>query len=132
MNDRIEWATRVGTSVSLVACALLLAPGFAGLSSSLAFAAIALGLAVIAFVSQEQLLALSDTQSIQAHLRVTWVGPLVAAFVFAAFSDATAKELQTLGAVIGLVGMFNYLLRPLYFFVGEILTRFTRAVRGPN
>lgn len=132
MNDRIEWATRVGTSISLIACALLLAPGFAGFSSSLAFAAIALGLAVLAFVSQEQLLTLSDTPWIRSHLRVTWVGPLVAAFVFAAFSDATPKELQTLGAVIGLIGMFNYLLRPLYFFVGEIVTRLARAVRGPS
>jgi hypothetical protein len=128
MNDRIEWATRVGTSVSLVACALLLAPGFVGFSSSLAFAAAALFLGGLAFAYRDRLGTLSDSQWLQVHLRVAWAGPLVAAVVFAVFRDATSKELQTLGAVVGLIGMFNYLLRPLYFFVGELLARLNRAL----
>jgi len=127
MNDRIEWATRVGTSVSLVACALLLAPGFAGFSSSLGFAAVALGLALFAFLSRDRLGALSDTAWLRQHLEVVWAGPLVATVVFALYRDATPAELQTLGAVVGLLGMFNYLLRPLYFFLGALLSRFTRA-----
>jgi len=128
MNDRIEWATRVGTSVSLVACALLLAPGFAGFSSSLGFAAVALGLATFAFLYRDRLIALSDTSWLRQHLEVAWIGPLVAAVVFALYRDATPAELQTLGAVVGLIGMFNYLLRPLYFFAGGLLSRVSRAL----
>lgn len=128
MNDRIEWVTRVGTSVSLVACALLLAPGFAGLASSLGFAAVALALAILAFVSRDRLVALSERPWLRPHLEVAWVGPLVAAAVFALFRDATPAELQTLGAVVGLIGMFNYLLRPIYFFVGGLLSRVSRAL----
>jgi drug/metabolite transporter (DMT)-like permease len=128
MNDRIEWATRVGTSVSLVACVLLLGPGFAGVSSSLALAAVALLLGGLTFAYRDRLGTLSDMPWLRTHLRVAWAGPLVAALVFAAFSDATPKELQTLGAVVGLIGMFNYLLRPLYFFLGELLARLNRAL----
>ena len=128
MNDRIEWVTRDGTSVSLVACALLLAPGFAGVGSSLGFAAVALGLAILTFVYRDRLVALSDTSWVRPHLEIAWVGPLVAAAVFALYRDAAPAELQTLGAVVGLIGMFNYLLRPLYFFVGGLLTRLNRAL----
>lgn len=127
MHDRIEHVTRVVTSISLVACALLLAPGFAGLSPSLPLVVIALGLAVGGFTLRDQLRELTDTPWLRPHLETVWIGPLIAALVFVLFLGATAEELQTLGATIGLLGMFNYLLRPIYFLLGDIVSRLTRA-----
>lgn len=127
MNDRIERATGVVTSVSLVAAALLLAPAFAGLSPSLPLAAGTLALAVLAAVFRAELRSLPDQRWLQSYLGTVWLGPLVATIVLVAFLGATPAELQTLGAVVGLIGMFNYLLRPVYFALGGVLSRVVRT-----
>jgi hypothetical protein len=45
-----------------------------------------------------------------------WAGPLVAAGVMLVGWGATPGELQSLGGVVGLVGMVNLLLRPVYHY----------------
>lgn len=127
MYDRIERVTGAVTSISLVATALLLAPAFAGLSPSFPLAVVMAGLTIGAFVARDSLRELTDTPWLARHFETLWIGPLVATVVLVFFLDATPGELKTLGAVVGLLGMFNYLLRPVYFFVGDVLTRFTSA-----
>lgn len=43
-----------------------------------------------------------------------WIGPLVGAVVALGWLHATPGELQALGGLVGLVGMANYFLRPVY------------------
>jgi len=128
MHDRIERATGVLTSIALVAAAALLVPAFAGVAPSIALAAVALGVTVLGFVAREQLRTLAPIQGLGLHFETVWVGVAVATVVVVAFLDATAAELQTLGAVVGLIGLFNYLLRPIYFTLGGLLSRIARAV----
>lgn len=126
MHDRIDRVTRVVTSVSLVAAALLLAPGFAGLSPSASLAGGVFVLALVAFVFRDQLVPYFDYPWLEPHVDSAWVGPLVAAFLLVSFRGATPGELQTVGAVVGLIGMFNYLLRPIYFVITDVAVRISR------
>ncbi|QSG15936.1 hypothetical protein [Halapricum desulfuricans] len=128
MHDRIERATGVLTSIALVAAAALLAPAFAGVAPSAALAAVALGVTVLAFVVREEVRALAPAPWLGLYFEAVWAGVAVATLVLVAFLDATAAELQTLGAVVGLIGLFNYLLRPVYFTLGSLLSRIARAV----
>lgn len=51
------------------------------------------------------------------------LGPAVAFVVTLAWLDASAGELQTLGGVVGLLGMANYFLRPVYFVAVRLARR---------
>lgn len=128
MHDRIERATGVLTSIALVAAAVLLAPAFAGLAPSIALATVTLGATVLAFVVRKQVRELAPVSWLGLYFEAVWAGVAVATLVLVAFLDATAAELQTLGAVVGLIGLFNYLLRPVYFTLGSLLSRIARAV----
>jgi hypothetical protein len=52
-----------------------------------------------------------DTPDYHADL---WIGAVVAAVVTAVFLGATPGEVQALGGLVGLAGMMNYFLRPVY------------------
>lgn len=52
-----------------------------------------------------------------------WVGPVVVGVVVLAWLDASAGEVQALGGLVGLVGMANYFLRPVYYLVYGVGTR---------
>ncbi|QSG08165.1 hypothetical protein [Halapricum desulfuricans] len=126
MHDRIERVTGATTAIALVAAAVLLAPAFAGFGASLALAVVAVGLTVLAFLAREAIRTLAPVPWLQLHFETVWVGAAVAALVLVAFAGVTPAELQTLGAVVGLLGLFNYLLRPIYLTLGSVLTRVTK------
>lgn len=52
-----------------------------------------------------------------------WLAPLVAASAMAVAPNASPGELQTIGGLLGLVGILNYFLRPLYRFVIRLAQR---------
>lgn len=52
-----------------------------------------------------------------------WLAPIVAGLVVALFLDASAGEVQTLGGLVGLAGMVNYFLRPVYHLVYGLVRR---------
>lgn len=123
MHDRIERATGAITATALVAAGVLLAPAFAGVGASLALAVVTFGVTVLAFLAREELGALAPVPWLRLHFEAIWAGAAAATLVFVAFAGATPAELQTLGAVVGLLGLLNYLLRPVYFTLGSVFAR---------
>ncbi len=125
----VDWRTGVvrTTFVLVVASLVLVGAGLAGLGSSLVLALTALGLAVALFVLRTQVPdgpTVFDSE-LGDYGRVAWAGPAVATVVCLAFLGATPAELQTLGGLVGLVGMANYFLRPVYSAGSMLLGRVT-------
>lgn len=128
MHQRYDRLTRQVTSVALAASALLVGLGIAGYTPSILWALAGAGVAASLAVGREFLAALGSHEAFEIHAETLWIGPALAAVVLVLFGDLTPGELQTVGALIGLLGMANYLLRPLYLLVGSLLSRATRAV----
>jgi len=132
MDHRIERQTRRITSVCLVAAAVLIGPGAAGLAPSLAFVAGCLGLAGLALTARERLVATVDREVVRVHAQTLWIGLALAAAVGLLWMDLTPGELQTVGGLVGLLGMANYLLRPVYHFLASLFERAASVVSGPS
>jgi hypothetical protein len=113
--DVSERAVRA-TFVLLVASLGLLGAGLAGTAASLTLAAGLLGIGGVLFTARGRLDAGPEFAGRDpgAYGRLLWAGPVVAAAVCLAFLGATPAELQSLGGLVGLVGMANYFLRPVY------------------
>lgn len=56
-------------------------------------------------------------QNVDLYLRDLWVGPALAAVATALVFGATPAEVQTVGGLLGFLGMVNYFLRPVYHVV---------------
>lgn len=99
----------------LVAAFALIGASLVGLGGSLPLA-IAFALAtVVLFVVREPLAALAaDYYLVARTLEDCWIGTAAATLTVLVALSASPGELQTLGGLIGLVGMLNYFLRPLY------------------
>ena len=121
--DWREESVRV-TFALLVASVGLLGPGLAGITASLTLVAVLFGVAGLLFFARDRLDAGPTVlgREVGAFGRVLWTGPAIAAVVCLAFLGATPAELQALGGLVGLVGMANYFLRPVYR-VGSVLVR---------
>ncbi len=104
------------TVVLLTASVALIAAGVAGFGGSVGLVVMLVGFAVLLFALKDELARAPDAlrHDLGAYGAVLWVGPLLAAVVVALMLDATPAELQALGGLVGLVGMVNYFLRPLY------------------
>ncbi len=104
-------------TVVLVAASLaLLVPSLVGIGGSLALSAVLMVSGGLLYVATTDL---GEGPEVLGHdlgryAAVLWLGALVAALVGLAFRDATPGELQALGGVVGLLGMANYFLRPVY------------------
>lgn len=104
-------------TVALLAASVALAvPGFAGLGSSIALAAVLAAITGVLFVLRDPLgnLDPGDGRARTRHLRILWVGPLLGAVAVLVAPWASPGELQALGGLCGLIGMLNYFLRPVY------------------
>ncbi|MEF8852697.1 MAG: hypothetical protein V5A28_09800 [Haloarculaceae archaeon] len=103
------------TLALLAGAAVLVAPGTLGVGGSLLLVA---GVAVlaVAWVPLGEALLDSPWRRVDPHgfAADLWVGFLIAAVVVVLFPDATPGELQALGGLVGLAGMCNYFLRPVY------------------
>ena len=118
------------TVALVVAGVALVAAGAAGLAGSVVLVAGLLAAAGLLFAGRDPLARAPVVWGIDAGplLAVAWVGPVVAALVVLLSLDATAAEIQTLGGIVGLVGMANYFLRPLYRLAYSLLVRVSEAV----
>jgi hypothetical protein len=117
------------TVVLLAASLALLVPGTAGIDGSLSLGVVFLGGALVLFAGREQLAAAPQAlgHDLGSYGRVLWAGPVVATVVVVFSADATAAELQALGGLVGLAGMANYFLRPLYRALGSLADRLTAS-----
>jgi hypothetical protein len=103
------------TLALLAGAGVLVALGTLGVGGSLFLVAGLAGLSV-GWVALGTRLVDSDWRRVDPHGYAAdlWVGFLVAAVAVVLFPEATPGEVQALGGLIGLAGMCNYFLRPVY------------------
>jgi len=114
------------TLALLAGAAVLVALGTAGVGGSVVLVVALAALTVFARFAGGRLL---DTAWRRAdphgYVADLWVGFLVAGVAVLLVLDATSGEVQALGGLVGLVGMANYFLRPVYrilFALGQRIT----------
>ncbi len=114
------------TVVLLVASVVIIAPGAAGLGGSLLLVAAALALAGGLYAVRDRLAEAPEVfgHDLGSYGRVLWVAPQVAAVVFVLSLGTTPGELRALGGIVGLVGMANYFLRPVYLGIRFLFRTF--------
>jgi hypothetical protein len=117
MDEKYERGILRISAVFLLAAVLLIPVGYAGIAASpilpVGFAVLAGGLYV----------AWQRSEEYGVYLSGLWLGPVVAAIVAIAgfVIGASAGELQALGGIVGLVGVFNLILRPVYRVVHYVV-----------
>lgn len=127
MERALDAAVAEFTVLLLVAAFALIGASLLGLGGSLPLA-IAMALATVGlFAVRHPLATLAEDYYLLARtLEDGWIGTTAATLTVLVALGATPGELQSLGGLIGLVGMLNYFLRPVY----RILFRVGRRVRG--
>lgn len=118
------------TVVLLVASVLVIVPGIAGLGGSLLLVVGALVVAAGFYSVRDRLGTAPEVlrHDLGHYGTVLWLGGVVAAVVFLFGLSATPGELLALGGLVGLVGMANYFLRPVY----RLLVAHVRTFFGPT
>ena len=124
------------TALLLVAAGVLLGLGFAGIGASPLVVVGLLALAGALFLARPQTdhFGRHNGLNIDYLLQSLWVAVLVAALPLVIEADATPAEVQALGGLIGLAGMANYFIRPLYLLgydlVSAVRDRGSERVNG--
>lgn len=116
------------TYVLLVASFLLIGTGLAGVGATLPVAGglAALGAGLWAVRDTLRTLPTVVGYNLGWYARDSWLAPAVSIPVVLLGLGGPPAELQALGGFVGLVGMGNYFLRPLYLLVGSALWRLLR------
>ncbi|WP_254272925.1 hypothetical protein [Haloarcula marina] len=123
-----EMAIRSGTmqvtALLLVASGLLLALGFAGVPASVPLVGLLLAFAVGLYLTRPDggefgYVVGLDVDSLLESL---WLAPAIAAVPLLFELGATPEEVQALGGLLGLAGMVNYFLRPLYLLLYSVVS----------
>jgi len=116
------------TLALLAGAGALVALGTAGVGGSLVLVVALAALTVLASLAGDEL---RDTawRRVDPHAYVAdlWVGFFVAGVAVLLFLDATPGEVQALGGLVGLVGMLNYFLRPVYRILFALGRRIARS-----
>jgi hypothetical protein len=104
------------TAVLVAASVLLVGLGTATVGGTPALAAVLLGVAAGLFAGRDRL---ADLPAVLGHDlgfygEAAWLAPVAAAGATLLATGATAAELQAVGGLVGLAGMVNYFLRPVY------------------
>jgi len=115
------------TFVFLTASVALIGPSLLGLRPSGPVLAVLLAAGGLLAALRPALAELPTVvgYDVGPHARELWLGPVVGVVMVVLLAPGgTSGELQTVGGVAGLLGMFNYFLRPLYFYTYELLRRY--------
>jgi len=112
------------TVVCLVGSGALVAAGTAGVAGSpwlvVALGGLAAGLWLLGRAATDTAWRTVDPHCFVADL---WLGPVVAAVIATAFLEASPGEVQAIGGLVGLAGMVNYFLRPVYYALYGLVAR---------
>jgi hypothetical protein len=113
--DVSEMALRL-TVVLLVTSVIVIAPGLAGVGGSAALVVVALLVAGGLYTVRARLRTAPRVagHDLGYYGEAVWTSGVVAAVVFLLGLTATPGELRALGGIVGLAGMVNYFLRPVY------------------
>ncbi|ACV46843.1 MULTISPECIES: hypothetical protein [Halomicrobium] len=104
------------TALLLVASVLLIGASLAGIGGGVPLVAVLALIAVTLAAGRERLPRPGRRlgQDLDRYVRDLWVAPALAAAASAFVFGATPAEIQTVGGLLGFVGMVNYFLRPVY------------------
>jgi len=131
METAIRTGTMQVTVLCLVAAGMLLALGLAGAVASLVLVGIFLALSVGLYLTRPtahvgRVLGID----VDGLLDSLWLAPVLAALPLLLEPAASAEELQALGGLLGLLGMVNYFLRPVYLLAYAVVETIQRWGRG--
>jgi hypothetical protein len=104
------------TAVLVAASVLLVGLGTARLGGTPVLAVVLLGVAAGLFAVRDGLAELPVVvgHDLGFYGEAAWLAPVAAAGATLLATGATAAELQAVGGLVGLTGMVNYFLRPVY------------------
>jgi len=127
-----EWVGRSLrlTTVCLGASGLLILPGFAGVGPALPFA-VAFGVVAAGALAARDRLATLPTvvgYDLGRYAQDAWLAGVLAALIVLLGPASSPDELAALGGVVGLVGMGNYFVRPIYLTLLSLVVG--RSSRG--
>jgi len=130
METAIRTGTMQVTVLCLVAAGTLLALGAAGVPASPALLVFLLALSAGLYYTRPEpgagrLLGID----VDGLLSALWLAPALAALPVLLEPAATTEELQALGGLVGLVGMLNYFLRPVYLLAYSLVEAVQRRGR---
>jgi len=131
METAIRTGTMQVTLLCLVASGTLLALGAAGIPASLALVAFLLVLSAGLYytrpdVGGSSLLGID----IGRLLATLWLAPALSALPVLLEPTASPEELQALGGLVGLAGMVNYFLRPMYLLAYSLVEAVQQRASG--
>jgi hypothetical protein len=128
----MDWsAASMRVTVLLLAASVpLLVAGTAGLGGSVVLVAVLLASAAGLYAVRERLADLPGLlgHDVGAYAEAGWAAAAASALACLLALGATSAELQAVGGLLGLAGMANYFLRPVYYALvnaGRYVTRLT-------
>jgi len=112
------------TALLLVAAALAIGLGVAGVGASLPVVVGFLALAGGLYALRPEPDRFAPVAGIHVGdiLNALWLAPLVVAAVLVVRLSATPGEMQAIGGLLGLAGMANYFLRPVYLLGYDLVS----------
>jgi len=121
------------TALCLVAAGILLALGAAGIPASPGLLVFLLALSAGLYYTRTDAGAGRVVGiDVGSLLSALWLAPALAALPLVLEPAATAEELQALGGLVGLAGMLNYFLRPIYLLAYSLVEAVQQRQRGPT
>jgi len=120
----IRYGTMQATALLLVASGLLIALGVAGVGASLPLVGGLVLLAVGLYLTRpsDAYVGRIGGVNVDAVLGALWLAVLVAAVPLLLEPSASPEEVQALGGLLGLAGMANYFLRPVYLVAYDVVS----------
>lgn len=114
------------TVVLLLASVLVITPGIAGVGGSLLLVGGSLLVAAGLYSVRDRLEQAPEVlrHDLGHYGAALWLSGVVAAVVFLLGLSATPGELLALGGLVGLLGMANYFLRPVYRLLVVVVRTF--------
>jgi len=118
------------TALALVASGLLIGASLVGVGGGARLVAALAVLAALLAAGKDSLPRPGRVvgHDLDLYCRDLWVGPALAAVAATVVFGASPAEIQTVGGVIGFVGMVNYFLRPVYHMGYSVAERVVRTV----
>ncbi|WP_336336179.1 hypothetical protein [Haloarcula brevis] len=129
----IRHGTMRVTVLLLVAAALAIGLGAAGRGASLPIIAGLLALTAVLYAARSDADRFGPVAGVDVDgvVRSLWLAPLVTVLALLVRLSATPGEMQAIGGLLGLAGMANYFLRPVYLlgydFVAAVRESLGRA-----
>lgn len=118
----------------LVASGLLIGASLVGVGGQRWFVAVLAVLAAALLAARDRLPSPGEVSGLdlERYLRHLWVSPALGAVAVVIVLGATPEEIQSVGGVLGLLGMLNYFLRPVYNLVYSLAHRVVGIERAES